>query len=63
MAATVLGDADLTMLRTHFVKPQTAITMTFSDEPQTALTYDRFSGSATARLTMMSFAMQTASLR
>lgn len=63
MSATVLGDQDMTLMRVYFVKPDTAITMTFSDDPQMALTYDRFSGSATARLTMTSFAMQTASLR
>ena len=34
MNATVLGDADMTMMRVYFVKPQAAIAMTFSDDPQ-----------------------------
>jgi uncharacterized protein YcbK (DUF882 family) len=63
MSATVLGDADLTTLRTHFVKPQATIAMSFSDDPQMGLTYDRFTGSATAVLATQSFVMRTASLR
>jgi uncharacterized protein YcbK (DUF882 family) len=62
MAATVLGDADLTMLRTHFVKPQTAITMTFSDDPQLGLVCEQFTGSALVTLATTPFA-RTASLR
>jgi uncharacterized protein YcbK (DUF882 family) len=62
MSATVLGDTDLTALRAHFVKPQATIAMSFSDDPQMGLTYDRFSGSATAVLATQSFVMRTASL-
>jgi uncharacterized protein YcbK (DUF882 family) len=61
MHATVLGEADLTFIRTHFVKPQSAVAMGFNDDPLTALSYDRFTGSATATLTTLSF--RTASLR
>jgi hypothetical protein len=63
MSATVLGDTDMTLMRAHFVKPQAAIVMGFSDDPQMGLACDRFTGSATARLTTQSFVMQTASLR
>jgi len=34
MRATVLGDTDMTVMRAYFVKPQAAIAMTFSDDPQ-----------------------------
>ncbi len=63
MNATVLGDADMTMMRVYFVKPPAAIAMTFSDDPQMGTVTDHFSGSATAKLATQSFVMQTASLR
>jgi len=63
MRATVLGDADLTMMRSYFVKPQAAIAMAFSDDPMMGLSSDRFTGSATATLTTQSFVLRTASLR
>jgi uncharacterized protein YcbK (DUF882 family) len=63
MSATVLGDADMSLLRAHFVKPQAAIAMGFSDDPQMGLTCDRFTGSATATLATQSFVLRTASLR
>jgi hypothetical protein len=63
MLATVLGDTDMTLMRAHFVKPQAAITMSFSDDPQMGIVCDRFSGSATATLATQSFVMRTAALR
>ena len=63
MSTTVLGDTDMTLMRRHFVKPQAAIAMTFSDDPMMGMTTDRFSGSATARLATQSFVLRTASLR
>jgi uncharacterized protein YcbK (DUF882 family) len=63
MSATVLGDADMTLLRVHFVKPETAVTMSFSNDPQMGMVSDRFTGSATAVLATQSFLMRTASLR
>nr|WP_196238929.1 DUF882 domain-containing protein [Bradyrhizobium sp. BR2003] len=63
MLTTVLGDTDMTMMRTHFVKPQAAVVMTFSEDPMMGMTCDRFSGSATALLTTQSFVLRTASLR
>ena len=62
MNATVLGDADMTLMRAYFVKPETAIAMTFSDDPQMGMVTDRFTGSATATLATQSFVLRTASL-
>jgi uncharacterized protein YcbK (DUF882 family) len=63
MSATVLGDADMTLMSAHFQKPATTIAMAFSDDPQMGLSCDHFSGSATAPLTTQSFVLRTASLR
>ena len=63
MSATVLGDTDMTLMRGYFVKPQAAIAMSFSDDPQLGMSCDRFTGSATAKLATQSFVMRTASLR
>jgi len=63
MSSTVIGDTDLTSMRAHFVKPQAAVSMSFSDDPQMGLLSDRFTGSATATLTTESFVMRTALLR
>lgn len=63
MSATVLGDADLTIMRSHFAKPQAIVAMTFSDDPQLGLVCDRFTGSVTAKLATQSFVMRTAALR
>lgn len=63
MSVTVFGDSDLTQMRHHFVKPQSIVAMTFSDDPTLGLVTDRFSGSSTARLDTMSFVTRTASLR
>jgi uncharacterized protein YcbK (DUF882 family) len=63
MASTVLGDTDMTLMRTYFVKPQAAVTMVFSDDPQMGLLSERFTGSAMARLATTSFVVHTASLR
>ena len=63
MSSTVIGDTDMTSMRAHFVKPQAAVAMSFSDDPQMGLLSDRFTGSATASLATESFVMRTASLR
>ena len=62
MSATVLGDADMSLLSEHFLKPLAAIAMSFSDDPQMGLSCDHFSGSAIAPLTTQSFTLRTASL-
>ena len=58
-----ISDTDLSMMREFFVKPQTTVAMNFSDDPMMGMTTDRFTGSATARLSMQSFTLRTASLR
>jgi uncharacterized protein YcbK (DUF882 family) len=63
MFTTVLGDTDMTLMRNYFAKPQAVVAMSFSDDPQMGLLSERFTGSATARLTTTSFVLQTASLR
>ena len=63
MSVTVLGDADLSLMSAHFVKPQSVIAMGFSDDPLLGLSCDQFTGSTAATLTMQSFVMRTASLR
>jgi Bacterial protein of unknown function (DUF882) len=63
MSVTVLGDADLTLMRAYFVKPLAVIAMTFSEDPMMGVSCDRFSGSAIPRLETTSFVLRTASLR
>jgi hypothetical protein len=63
MSTTVLGDTEMTQMRSHFVKPPAVITMTFSEDPLMGMTCDRFTGSATAQLPTQSFVMRTAALR
>jgi uncharacterized protein YcbK (DUF882 family) len=63
MVASVLGDQDMTVMRTHFVKPNTAVAMTFSNDPQMGIVCEKFTGSATATLSTTSFTMRTAALR
>jgi uncharacterized protein YcbK (DUF882 family) len=63
MSVTVMGNSDMTAMRAFFVKPASAIAMSFSDDPLLGMSVDRFSGSATARLEMTSFSLRTASLR
>ncbi len=63
MTSTVFGDADLTSMRAHFVKPLAAVAMSFADDPQLGMVSEQFTGQAVARLTTMSFVVQTASLR
>jgi uncharacterized protein YcbK (DUF882 family) len=62
MSSTVLGDTDMTLMSAYFVKPQAAIAMSFSDDPQMGLLCEHFTGSATATLVTTSFVLRTASL-
>jgi uncharacterized protein YcbK (DUF882 family) len=62
MLSTVFGDTDMTVLRAHFVKPQAAVAMSFSDDPQMGLVPDQFTGSAVATLATVSFVVRTAGL-
>jgi len=63
MSTTVFGDTNMTLMRSYFVKPQIAIAMAFSEDPMMGMTTDRFTGSATAKLSTQSFVLRTASLR
>jgi uncharacterized protein YcbK (DUF882 family) len=63
MSTTVLGDTEMTQMRAYFVKPQAAISMTFSEDPMMGMTCDRFTGSATTQLPTQSFVLRTAALR
>jgi hypothetical protein len=63
MSVTVMGGSDMTAMRAFFVKPVSAIAMSFSDDPLLGMSVDHFSGSATTRLEMTSFSLRTASLR
>jgi uncharacterized protein YcbK (DUF882 family) len=62
MFTTVLGDTDMTLMRGYFIKPQTAVAMSFSDDPMMGMSIDHFSGSSATPLTTTSFVVQTASL-
>ena len=63
MSTTVLGDTEMTQMRSHFVKPQAAIAIGFSEDPMMGMSIDRFTGSATAQLPTRTFAVRTAALR
>jgi uncharacterized protein YcbK (DUF882 family) len=63
MSVSAMGDPDLTLMRSYFVKPLAAVAMTFSDDPQLGLVCDQFTGPAIAKLATQSFVMRTASLR
>ena len=62
MSVTMMGDADLTIIRSYFVKPQSVIAMNFSEYPMMGMSYDRFSGSAMTKLETTSF-VRAAALR
>lgn len=63
LRAALLGDQDMTGIRTHFIKPKTSLAMTFSDDPQMGLICEQFTGSSTANLPTKSFETRTAALR
>ena len=63
LSAAILGDQDMTVMRTHFVKPKMSLAMTFTDDPQMGIICERFTGSATVMLQTTSFGMRTAALR
>jgi uncharacterized protein YcbK (DUF882 family) len=63
MSVTMLGDADLTQMRAFFVKPQSTIAMSFTDDPMLGMACDQFAGPATVKLETTSFVQRSASLR
>ena len=63
MSVSAMGDPDMTLMRSYFVKPAVAVAMSFSEDPQLGLVCDQFTGPAVAKLATQSFVMRTASLR
>jgi uncharacterized protein YcbK (DUF882 family) len=63
MSVTPMGDTDMTQMRTFFVKPQSSIPMTFSNDPMHGLSTDHFSGSAFSKVEVTSFTLRTALLK
>ncbi|WP_439924675.1 DUF882 domain-containing protein [Nitrobacter sp. JJSN] len=63
MSATALGDQDMALMQVYFEKPDRAIAMTFSNDPQMGILCERFTGSAIAKLNTTLLAVRTASLR
>lgn len=56
MSSSILGEPDMTAMAVHFVKPPTAVAMTFSSDPQPGLICDRFTGPAISAVPVMAFA-------
>lgn len=63
LSASLLGDQDMTVMRAHFAKPDTAVAMSFTDDPLMGIVCEKFTGSAVATLSTTAFAMRTAALR
>ena len=61
LSSTLMGDHDVTAMRAHFAKPDTAVAMTFSSDPAMGMVCERFTGPAVTPLTTTSF--RTAALR
>jgi uncharacterized protein YcbK (DUF882 family) len=63
MTATLYGVPDLAELRTLMRKPNSALTMSFNDDPYAGMSPSRFRGDAVVFLTTRAFTQRTASLR
>jgi hypothetical protein len=63
LSTGVLGDQDMSVMRTHFVKPQVALAIAFSSDPASVLGTERFTGTSSATFQTMTFGMKTAELR
>lgn len=63
MVASILGDQDMTVMRVHFTKPNAAVAMAFSEDPQMGIVCEKFTGPAITTLSTTPFGMRTASLR
>ena len=63
MTATLYGTPDLSELRTLMRKPNSALTMSFNDDPYPGMSPNRFRGDAVVFLTTHAFTQRTASLR
>jgi hypothetical protein len=63
MTATLYGTPDLSELRTLMRKPNSALTMSFNDDPYPDMSPNRFRGDAVVFLTTHAFTQRTAALR
>jgi hypothetical protein len=63
LSATLIGAPDPKELRPLMLKPNSALTMSFSNDPATVIPTDHFSGEAVVFLETVSFSTRTASLR
>ena len=63
LSATSWGERDMTKMAVYFVKPERAVAMTFTSDPQMGLVSTRFTGSAVTTLSTTAFPQLTASLR
>jgi uncharacterized protein YcbK (DUF882 family) len=61
MTSTVFGESDMTILRSHFAKPQATVAMAFSEDLQQGPACDQFAGQAVVTLSTTPF--MTAALR
>ena len=63
LSATLIGAPDPKELRPLMLKPNSALTMSFSNDPASVIPTDRFSGEAVVFLETVSFSTRTAALR
>ena len=63
LTTMALGARDFRTLAAMMVKPSNAVMMTFAADPNPGLTHDRFSGTAIAFVSTVSYPTRTASLR
>jgi uncharacterized protein YcbK (DUF882 family) len=63
MSVTVMGDTNMTQMRPFLEKPQTTVTMGFTDDPMHGLATDHFSGAAIQKLEITPFTLRTALLK
>jgi uncharacterized protein YcbK (DUF882 family) len=63
LSATSWGERDMTRMVVYFAKPERAVAMSFTSDPQMGLVSTRFTGSAITTLSTTAFPQITASLR
>ncbi len=63
LLASSVGDQDMSVMRTHFAKPKTAVAMAFSEDPLMGIVCEKFTGPATVTLQTLPLGLQTAALR
>jgi hypothetical protein len=63
MNTSLLGSPDYRVLGPYLRKPESAIMMTFAQDPYRGMTTDRFAGTAVVFVSTVTFRQRTASLR